>query len=94
VDSQRIRTGHKPGEAAPNTWGDFDWARANRMELLETYGEGIVLIFEQQVVGKGKSLPEAIEDAEQHLAPEVESITPVIFFVSYPYRLHSIKRRQ
>jgi hypothetical protein len=55
---------------------------------LETYGDGtVILVYEKQVVGSGRTIEEAEADAERGLSPEIEQITPVLHFVSYPYRL-------
>lgn len=51
MNTSRIRTGHPRGEVAPNTWGDFEWARNQHNELLAQYGTCIALIFEKKVIG-------------------------------------------
>lgn len=73
-----IRTGHPYGETPPNTYADFEWAHEHHEELLGQYGEQIVLVYHQQVIGVGKTLAEAEQDAEQRLDPGIdEVITPV-----------------
>lgn len=89
---QKIRLSHAYGEVAPNTFADFAWARENEPRLLADYGVGVALVYEQQVVGFGKTLDEAHANAEAKRRDIEGQITPVIvllherqpFFRVYP----------
>jgi hypothetical protein len=72
-----IRTGHAYGETPPNAYADFEWAREHHEELLDQYGEQVLLVFHKQVIGIGKTLAEAEHDAEQRIDPSADEITPV-----------------
>lgn len=89
MDTARVKTGHPPGVAAPNTFPDFDWVRQNWDRLLEQYGECVILVYEQQVIGTGQTLQEAIDDAERNLPPDVEEVTPITDFL---YKRHPFFR--
>jgi hypothetical protein len=89
VNTERIKRTHHAGEVYPNVWGDFVWIGEHRQELLETYGEGVVLlVYKEEIVGKGKTIEEAVNDAEVKLPADVEQITPVTYFLTRPYRLN------
>lgn len=81
MDTPRIRMGHAKGEVFPNVFSDFAWVREHREELLETYGECIVLVYEKQVIGTGHTIQEAAEDAERNLPPDVSEVTPITEFL-------------
>jgi hypothetical protein len=81
MQTSRIRVGHPYGETPPNTFVDFDWAKANENQLLERYGECVILVYQQQVIGKGSTLQEAEEDAEKNLPSEMSEATPVTVFL-------------
>jgi hypothetical protein len=68
---------HPYGQTPPNVFSDHDWVRRHENELLKQYGECAILVYKEQVVGVGSNLQEAIEDAERHLPPDVEEITPI-----------------
>jgi len=86
MNTKRIRISHNANEpAAPNTFPDFDWVREHRNELLATYGESVILVYEKQVIGVGKTIQEAVEDAEKRLPAEIEQVTPITEFLSHPY---------
>lgn len=92
MNTQRININRNNGEFYPNELADYEWAREHRAELLSKYGAGVVLIYEKQVVGFGKSLQAALENAEANLSVHSEEITPIIelvgqrhpFFRIYP----------
>ncbi len=79
----RVKISHQYGEVYPNVWDDFAWAREHRQELLETYGECYALIYQHQVIGTGKTLEEAVADAERKLPDEVTQVTPIIEYLRY-----------
>jgi recombinational DNA repair ATPase RecF len=81
MKNPRIKTTHAYGEVYPNVWGDFAWVREHRQQLLEQYGECIILVYDKQVVGLGQTIDEAIQDAEHQLSPEIEQITPITEFL-------------
>jgi hypothetical protein len=89
--SSRVKVAHEEGVIYPNVWDDFDWVRENRVELYEKYGACVLLVFEKAVVGIGKTLQDAEENAEQNLSVDSGEITPIFYFLSHPYsmlRLH------
>lgn len=73
----RIRMTHKYGETPPNVFGDFRWVREHERELLEKYGECSIIVYQQKVIGVGKSYDAAVEDAERNLPPDMKEVTPV-----------------
>ncbi len=77
----RIRLGHADGEVAPNTWSDFDWVHDHEKELLAQYGESIILVYQQQVIGVGHTIDEVLANAEQNLDPSVREVTPITCFL-------------
>jgi hypothetical protein len=79
----RVRVWHHEGEVSPNTWADFEWIRQHRKELLEQYGECMLLVFNQQVTGTGQSLEEAEANAERNAPPEPPEITPVLYLLAH-----------
>lgn len=88
MSTSRIKTSHKKGEVYPNVFSDFDWVAENRDALLEEYGTQIILVYEKQVVGTGKTVIEAAEDAERRLPPDIEEITPITYFLGHKYRIY------
>jgi hypothetical protein len=79
----RVRVWHHEGEVSPNTWSDFEWIRQHRKELLEQYGECMLLVFNQRVIGSGQSLEEAEAEAERNAPPEPVEITPVLYLLAH-----------
>ncbi|MEZ4668156.1 MAG: hypothetical protein R3E39_09585 [Anaerolineae bacterium] len=91
MDTPRIRTGHAKGEVAPNTWGDFEWARSHHRELLEKYGSCVALIYQQQVLATGSTYAEALTNAENNLPSEIAEATPITYLVGPIHRLHRVR---
>ena len=91
VDTIRIRTSHAYGEVYPNVFNDFDWVRERREELLEKYGECVVLVYQQKVIGIGKTQKEAIEDAERNLPPAVTQVTPITEYLRYRHPILRVR---
>ena len=89
MNVSRIKTDHAYGEVSPNVFGDFDWVHEHREELLEQYGECVILVYQRRVIGVGKTQAEAIQDAERNLPPDVVQVTPI---TQYLYRRHPILR--
>jgi hypothetical protein len=81
MTNTRIRLSHAAGEAAPNTFTDFQWVRHNEKQLLEQYGECVILVFEENVIGTGQTIDEAMADAEQHLSVDMDEVTPILEFL-------------
>lgn len=81
MTTTRIRLSHAAGEAAPNTFTDFQWVRQNEKQLLEQYGECVILVFEKQVIGTGRTIDAAVADAEQHLSLDHSEVTPILEFL-------------
>ena len=77
MDTRRIKMGHPAGQTPPNIYSDFDWIRRHQKELLEQYGECSIIVYKEQVIGKGATYREAVEDAENSLPPDIIEVTPV-----------------
>lgn len=91
-DSKRIKISQSVNEPTPtNVFPDYDWARENRKALLEKYGTGVALIYQHEVVGTGKTLDEAVSDADKRLPENVEQITPIIYLLGNLHRIHRIR---
>lgn len=91
MNTARIKLDHQKDEVFANTWSDFAWAGEQHQALLERYGVCIVLIYDKQVVGTGKTVQEAVADAEIHLAPTSPPITPIIKFLAPRSRLYRLR---
>ena len=91
MDTPRIRTSHQYGEVYPNVFSDFEWTREHREELLKTYGECIILVYQKQVIGSGHTLQEAAEDAERNLPPEVGEATPITEFLHHRHPFFRVR---
>ena len=93
--SSRIQIAFPRGEAMPaNIFPDLNWVSDNRLALYKKYGESVVVVFQKKVIGIGQDYDTALADAEAHLAENVEQITPVIGYVSNPYRLGHFYRKE
>jgi hypothetical protein len=91
MDTSRIRTSHAKGETPPNTFDDFAWAREHEAQLLDQYGERIILVYEKQVLGSGETIAEAEQDAARHLPPDVGEVTPVIVLLSHRHPFFRVR---
>jgi hypothetical protein len=89
MNKSRVRTDHQRGEVSPNSWDDFRWAGSHRQELYDQYGSCILLIYNQQVIGVGKTYDEVVADAESKLSPEIAEVTPITYLISSPYTVFS-----
>lgn len=87
MDTPRIKTSHQ-GEVAPNVYDDFTWIHGHRPELLDQYGACVILVYQRKVVGTGKTLKAAEEDAERRLPDDSPQITPVIYMLHHPRLSH------
>jgi hypothetical protein len=93
--SNRIKMAFPKGEKLPeNIFSDFEWLGEHRVDLYEKYGEAVLVVYQQQILGVGKSRAEALENAEANLPDAPEVITPVIKFVGNPYHVGSFRRKQ
>ena len=86
----RVHMGHEWGGVAPNTWGDFEWARTHHNELLAQYGTCVALIYQQKVIGTGATYEEALENAETNLAPDINEATPILYLINHRHRLYRV----
>lgn len=92
--SSHIKTTFAKDEPLPQNYTqDVAWINENRLGLYEQYGSCVLLVYQQAVIGQGTDLDEAIIDAESHLAENSPVITPVIKYLSNPYRI-SVLRQQ
>jgi hypothetical protein len=93
--SSRIQTAFPKDEPLPeNIFSDLNWVSENRLELYKKYGSCVVIVYHKEIIGMGKTRQEALNDAEIHLADDVELITPAIGLVSNPYRVDRFYLRQ
>lgn len=76
--TSRIRLGHEPGQIPPNSFSDFAWVRQHEAELLKKHGACIILVYQEQIIGKGATLEAALEDAERSLPPDISEVTPIL----------------
>ncbi len=77
MTASRIRMRDVYGQTPPTAFSDFDWIRRHEAELLERYGECSIIVYKEQVIGVGDTYAAALEDAERHLPPGGNEITPV-----------------
>lgn len=84
MESSRIKLGAPLNEPTPAyIFDDLRWLRENRNNLLQQYGECVILIHNHEVVGYGETINDAVQDAENKLSPDVESIMPIIEVLKY-----------
>jgi hypothetical protein len=92
--SSRIQTAFPDDKPMPaNIFPDLNWVSANRLDLYKKHGDCVVVVYQQEIIGMGKTRAEALADAESHLADDVELITPAIGYISNPYRIGHLQRR-
>lgn len=81
MTTSHIRLSHRPGEVSPNTWSDFKWVHDHEDELLQRYGECVLLVYQEQVIGKGSTIEIALAEAEQTLLRLETEVTPITYFL-------------
>ena len=79
-----IKMGHPREYTPPNIYPDYEWIKANEQSLFEQYGEKHIVVYEKQIIGLGDTGQEAIANAENNLAAEVEEVTPVVYPLHNP----------
>lgn len=94
MNTSRIRTGHPRGEVPANTRSDLNWIHEHEEELLNQYGESMILVFEQKVIGVGNTYVEMVENAERNLSPEVSVATPVTYFLHHRQPFFRVRATQ
>lgn len=94
MSTSRIHTGHPHGQTPPNTRTDLEWIHDHEQELLEQFGERMILVFEKKVIGVGDTYSEMLQNAEQNLPPEVEAVTPVTYFLRQRHPFSRFRIRQ
>ena len=83
MNTLHIKTTHQYGEVHPNVFDDFEWVKAHEDELLEQYGVCTILVYEQTVIGYGKSDQAALENAENNLPDNFDGvITPITYYLA------------
>jgi hypothetical protein len=81
---RRIRTGGPLEERIPqHIIADHDWVHVHRDELIDKYGETYVIVYQQKVLGVGKSREEALTNAERNLAPDIDQIAVMVEWVGH-----------
>jgi hypothetical protein len=85
----QIRTWVKAEEGiSAQAVADYQWVRENRDWLYEQYGEAVILVYQQQVLGSGKTESAALVAAElQFGGGEGPELTPITAYVRDPKRL-------
>lgn len=82
MDTTRIKLGYRRDEPTPsNLFSDHDWFRTHEAELLAHYGECLVLVYQEQVIGRGDTYEAVIADAEKNLSPDITIATPILEFL-------------
>jgi hypothetical protein len=55
----RIKVGYTREEKTPpNIYSDFDWVHYNKDALIDQYGERVVVIYQEKVIGIGNTYQE------------------------------------
>lgn len=82
MDHPRLKMGYRRDESKPpNVFADLNWALDHHDELLEQYGEAILIIYKEQVLGVGDSVDGALQDAIEHLPPGDDVLTPALYIL-------------
>lgn len=90
-----IKTSYQENEPRPaNIAKDALWISKNRLALYEEYGDCVLLIYQEKVIGKGDSVPEAVADAENQMRDEAGVITPIVKYLSSPYRIGVLREKK
>jgi hypothetical protein len=93
--SSRIKLDYAKDEPkAANVFPDFEWSGQNRIALNEKYGDVVIVVYQKEVIGVGKSYDEALADAEVHLPESPEIITPIVRYIGSQYRIRKVVRKQ
>lgn len=81
--TDRLKVSYTRDEPTPpNLFTDHDWVRHNQEALREKYGERVIVVYKEQVLGVGDTYQEAIDDAAQHLPPGTDVVTPMVEFLA------------
>jgi hypothetical protein len=83
----------KGAPTPPNMWDDFKWSGENRIALFNQYGSCVALVYQRRVIGTGKSIEDAVADAEQRLPTDSDEVTPIIRFLHGPRMPITVRRR-
>jgi hypothetical protein len=87
AEQGRIRTTHSYGEPIPeHVIHDHHWVREHSEVLIEQYGPCFMLVYNEQVLGIGKTREEAIRAAEENLTPDIEELYLMVEWVGPRYR--------
>ena len=73
---------------------DATWIAEHRMELYEKYGDCVILVYHEEVIGHGASVAEAKVVAENYLRDKEGVVTPVVKYQSSPYRIGVYRRKK
>ena len=93
--SSRIKTAFPSDKPMPaNIFPDLNWVSDNRLALYKKYGDCVVLVYKEEIIGKGLTRDEALADAESQLNKDVDLITPVFGYISNPYRIGHFYRTE
>jgi hypothetical protein len=83
-----IKTSYQQHEPlGENFLEDVHWINERRIELYEQYGDCVILVYHGEIIGIGKGFLEAIADAENRLKDGEGTVTPVVKYLSTPYRI-------
>jgi hypothetical protein len=90
-----IKTSYAQHEKlAENFFADVDWINEHRIELYEQYGDCVLLVYKGMVIGQGMSISEAVANAETRLDNVDGIITPVVKYLSSPYRIGVYRQKK
>ena len=93
--SATIKTTYQENEVLPaNFTKDAAWIGQNKVKLFEEYGDCVLLVYHEQIIGHGATVEEAILEAESSFAHETGLVTPVVKYLSSPYRIGVMLRKK
>jgi hypothetical protein len=88
AEQGRIRITHSYGEPIPeHVIQDHHWVHEHLNELIEQYGRCYMLVYNEQVLGTGKTWQEAINAAEENLSPDIQELYLMVEWVGPKYRI-------
>jgi hypothetical protein len=93
--SDRIKIAFAKDEPLPENYAvDVTWINERHYSLYEQYGSCVLLIYHQEVIGNGADLDEAIAKAEANIDDEIPVLTPIIKYLSSPYRIGVLRQKK
>jgi hypothetical protein len=91
MSESRLRTGTPHGERTPqHIFTDHAWLREHEVELLRKYGECHIIVYQQQVLGTGKTRQDALEAAERNLPSDIGTVDVMIDWIGSSFRIYAV----